>query len=212
MTPPVHPRSPAPPRGDRRQGTARSPARRPCCRSRSPAPRAKRARGRLFLRRDDPHHAGGLRDREVEVRTRHRVRGTLDLVDLVGPPRVQTHRSIAALTPRLGSSAPASRSSCSNWPRRPSISSATRYRIWARMKAVFAAHPGWAARAARTASRSPCATRGMPTRGSPSASNTLYERPDSLRGSLPMNSFAVRRTGRRSSVMTYRSLWPAPEV
>ena len=52
---------------------------------------------------------------------------------LSAQPAYQTHRSIAALTPRPGSDAPTSASSASNWPRRPSISSATRYRIWPRL-------------------------------------------------------------------------------
>ena len=44
---------------------------------------------RLVLRRHDPDHAGGLRDREVEVRPGHRVRGCrATCCDLVGPPRV----------------------------------------------------------------------------------------------------------------------------
>src|SRR5207247_6072998 len=68
-------------------------------------------------------------------------------------PAYHTHRSIAALTPRAGSAAPASASSSSNCPRRPSISSATRYRIWPRLEAVLAPHSAWALGAAATASR-----------------------------------------------------------
>jgi hypothetical protein len=68
-------------------------------------------------------------------------------------PAYHTHRSMAASTPRSGSVAPATRTSSTNWSRRPSISSATRYSTWPRLYAVFADHPGNAARAARAASR-----------------------------------------------------------
>ena len=72
---------------------------------------------------------------------------------LSAQPAYHTHRSIAALTSPAPSAAPASVSSVSNCARRPSISSATRYRIWPRLYAVFAAQLRWAARAATTASR-----------------------------------------------------------
>ena len=48
-------------------------------------------------------------------------------------PAYQTQRSIEASTPLRGSLAPASASSDSNCARRPSMSSATRYRICARL-------------------------------------------------------------------------------
>src|SRR5439155_12105229 len=48
-------------------------------------------------------------------------------------PAYQTHRSIARLTSPAGSPAPESRSSSSSCARRPSMISATRYRIWPRL-------------------------------------------------------------------------------
>jgi hypothetical protein len=72
---------------------------------------------------------------------------------LSAQPAYQIQRSIAALTPSDGSAAPASVSSRSNWARRPSMSSATRYSTCPRLYAVLPDHPGNAARAATTASR-----------------------------------------------------------
>src|SRR5439155_18683945 len=75
---------------------------------------------------------------------------------LSAQPAYQTQRSIArsttvrAFPSRRPSAAP---TSATNWSRRPSISSATRYSTWPRFIAVFSAHDWAALRAARTASR-----------------------------------------------------------
>ena len=66
---------------------------------------------------------------------------------LSAQPAYQTQRSMAAST----SSAPPA--SAMNWSRRPSSSSAMRYRIWPRLYAVAPDQPGNALRAATTASR-----------------------------------------------------------
>ena len=73
-----------------------------------------------------------------------------------------------------------------NWSRRPSISSATRYRTWPRFIAVRPAQPSAALRAARTASRRSLRdARQALASGVPSAALTRYERPDSVRGNAP---------------------------
>jgi hypothetical protein len=76
--------------------------------------------------------------------------------------------------------------SAANWSRRPSISSATRYRTWPRFIAVLSAH-GWnASRAARTASRTSLRDpRTAFAIGSPAAVETTYDRPLSDRGKAP---------------------------
>src|SRR5699024_7045420 len=71
-------------------------------------------------------------------------------------PAYQTHRSMAAETrssARLVVTPSPERTWATNCSRRSSSSSATRYSTWPRLYAVAPAHPGWAARAARTASR-----------------------------------------------------------
>jgi len=77
-------------------------------------------------------------------------------VYLSAQPAYHTQRSMAAFTSRVARCRPtpsAAITSAMNWSRRPSISSAMRYRIWPRLNAVRAAQPGNALRAARTASR-----------------------------------------------------------
>src|SRR4029453_12459041 len=99
-------------------------------------------------------------------------------------PAYQTQRSIEASTPLGGSFAPASASSDSNWDRRPSINSATRYRIWPRLYAVLPAHSGWAARAA-PAARGPARSAPAPARA------------DGRRGRTPRTSAPTRCEGTR---------------
>src|SRR5262245_1634725 len=108
---------------------------------------------------------------------------------LSAQPAYQTQRSIARSTTvsaRAVRSPSAAETSATNWSRRPSISSATRYRTWPRFIAVLSAH-GWAAlRAARTASRrSLREARTAFASGSPLAALTTYERPLSERGNAP---------------------------
>ena len=108
---------------------------------------------------------------------------------LSAQPAYHTQRSIARSTSsrdRPARTPSAAATSTTNWSRRPSISSATRYRIWPRFTAVRAAHGSNAFRAARTASRrSFLEARTALARGVPSAAETTYDRPDSERGNSP---------------------------
>ena len=124
---------------------------------------------------------------------------------LSAQPAYQTQRSIAASTARAAAGwrrPSAAATSSTNWSRRPSISSATRYSTWPRFIAVLPAQPGNALRATRTASRrSLREARAAFARGEPSAAETRYERPDSDRGkSPPTNSLYVLRTAIRAGV------------
>src|SRR5258705_11135775 len=108
---------------------------------------------------------------------------------LSAQPAYQTQRSMARSTTvrAAGGRRPSAAStSAANCSRRPSISSATRYRTWPRFMAVLAAQPGKAARAARTASRTSLRdARQALARAVPSAAETRYERPLSGRGNAP---------------------------
>src|SRR6187397_2160329 len=108
---------------------------------------------------------------------------------LSAQPAYQTQRSIAASTTRAaaGSRRPsAAPTSATNWSRRPSMSSATRYSTWPRFMAVLSAQPGNALRAARTASRRSFREARLAFASVvPSAADTTYERPDSERGNAP---------------------------
>src|SRR5437764_1371086 len=114
---------------------------------------------------------------------------------LSAQPAYQTHRSMAASTSAASPSAP-SRTSATNWSRRPSSSSAIRYRTWPRLYAVAPAQPGNAFRAATTASRTSLREASAAfARKSPPADVTTYDLPDSLRGKAPpMKSLYVLRT------------------
>src|SRR5256714_5939142 len=112
---------------------------------------------------------------------------------LSAQPAYQTHRSIAASTVDGASPGSLAATSSTNWARRPSSSSAIRYRIWPRLYAVAPAHLGTAARAATTASRTSLREASAAlARKAPSSEVTTYDRPDSLRGKAPpMNSLYV---------------------
>src|SRR5690349_7182784 len=88
-----------------------------------------------------------------------------------------------------------------NCARRPSMSSATRYRTWPRFIAVLALHPGTAPRAVRMASRrSFLDERTALASGVPSGARTMYVRPDSERGNAPPTySLYVLRTAMRAT-------------
>ena len=167
---------------------------------------------RLVLRRHDPDHARRLRDREVEVRAGDRVRGPERLGTLSAPARVPdppVDRGVDARgRDRRRRRRPARRGTARGGP--PSAP-------------PRGTGPGRGCR--RSCRPIPAARRGPrpPRRGDPCARPatrsradvrrapaTSYDRPDSLRGNLPpMNSFAVRLTGRRSVGLMRRSA-PAP--
>ena len=109
--------------------------------------------------------------------------------NLSDQPAYQTHRSMAAATARPASRRPRpspATTSSTNWLRRPSSSSATRYRTWPRLYAVASAQPGKALRAATTASRASFLDAWAAlARNWPDGAVTGYERPDSERGKLP---------------------------
>src|SRR5690606_26412095 len=104
-------------------------------------------------------------------------------------PAYQTSRSMAAATSWSASvrlTPSASRTSSTNWRRRPSTISAIRYRIWPRLYAVAPDQPAMAARAALAASRTSLReAQAALARNSPLAEETGYDRPDSLRGKDP---------------------------
>ena len=108
---------------------------------------------------------------------------------LSAQPAYQTQRSIerpTAVRAAATGMPSAAATSAVNWSKRPSISSATRYRIWPRFMAVRAAQPAAAPRAKRTASRTSLReARHAFASGAPSAALTRYERPDSVRGNWP---------------------------
>ena len=202
------------PRETAGSGNRRSPARR---RNRRCDDCRRHARHepeeRLVRRRDDPHHAGGLRDLEVEVRTRHRVRVHLDLMDLVGRPRVPDRSGvlIAALTPRAGSlcwcpAAPV-RTVRRGFDGLPLA--ATRYRIWARFDAVFAAHPvlGGARRPHGVAEV--LDVEDAPRAAASRRRRTPGQRPDALRGSCRRRT-ASPSAGPASAPRSWRTVPSAP--
>ena len=159
-------------------------------------------RGRL--RRDDPDDAGRLGDREVEVARRDRVHRAQHLRDLVGPARVPDpaiDRPIDQLAGARASDTPsASATSCSNCSRRPSISSATRYRIWPRFIAVRSSQPANAPRAARTASRTSLREpRTALASGVPSAARTTIRATRLGARELRRRCTACRSCARRSA-------------
>ena len=108
---------------------------------------------------------------------------------LSAQPAYQTQRSIARPTAvrAAGIARPsAAATSAVNWSKRPSMSSATRYRICPRFIAVREAQPPAAPRDERTASRTSLRdARHALARGDPSEPATRYDRPLSVRGNWP---------------------------
>ena len=164
------------------------------------------AEERAPLGRDDADDASRLGDREVEVRGADGVRRAQHLGDLVRPARVPD--PAIDRPPDGRPRPPAPRPSAIgdlpvNWSKRPSMSSATRYRIWPRFIAVRAGPAAGRARA-RSGPRPgrPCARPGTAlASASPSADRTRYERPISVRGNCPPRySLYVLRTGSRSGI------------
>ena len=142
---------------------------------------------RRLVGRDDPDHAGRLRDREVEVRRRDRVRRAEHLRVLVGPARVPDpaiDRALDLLAARaelgeLRACGPPSSPRCGRAPGRGCRRSSP-------------AHFGNAPRAARTASRT--SFRDARATFWPCAS---YVRPDSERGNVAADEELVRLPDRQ---------------
>ena len=154
------------------------------------ASRDDEAEQRRGLRGDDADDAGRLGDREVEVRRGDRVRRAEDLGDLVRPagvPDPAVDGAVDDLARRRPRRPSAAATSATNWSRRPSISSATRYRTWPRFIAVLAAQPSerlarGADGVAEVLARGPA---GVGERRRRRRRETRYERPISVRGNAP---------------------------